>query len=167
MTNDTSPLGDDMSDEQSVRRRPEAKVLRQFRLSEEEDALLVQLQQRRGDRTLIDTQRALLALVPGLLSGEHGADPPEMDDADQIAGRWQVVVDVLDGAATAWRDVSPESAGPVTELCADARWNLIFWRARGHGANDNEARGVADQELGHPVARHIMYDPVEGDEASE
>lgn len=57
--------------------RPAPKVMRQFRLSLAEDELLVQLQQHRGDAKLIDTQRWLLSLVPGLLSGRYDIDPTE------------------------------------------------------------------------------------------
>lgn len=59
----------------STSSRPDPKVMRQFRLSLAEDELLVQLQQHRGDAKLIDTQRWLLSLVPGLLSGKYDIDP--------------------------------------------------------------------------------------------
>lgn len=55
--------------------RPSAKVLRQFRLSAEEDDLLVQLRDERGDAYIIDTMRYLLSLTPHLLAGEYGIDP--------------------------------------------------------------------------------------------
>lgn len=56
---------------------PEAKVLRQFRFSPQENELMLQLQRRRGERNLIDTQRWLISLIPGLLSGEYGIDPTQ------------------------------------------------------------------------------------------
>lgn len=62
---------------QPVVHRPEAKVLRQFRLSAAEDDRLMQLKQARGDQHLIDTLRWLLSLTPGLLSGEYGIDPTQ------------------------------------------------------------------------------------------
>lgn len=54
---------------------PGATVLRQFRLTPQENDLLVQLQERLDDRNLIDTQRWLISLIPGLLSGEYGIEP--------------------------------------------------------------------------------------------
>ena len=56
-----------------------AYVLRQFRLTPAEDALLVQLQRARGDRHLVETQRYLLSLVPGLIDGQYGIDPRSGD----------------------------------------------------------------------------------------
>lgn len=148
--------------------RPEAKVLRQFRLSPAEDELLIQLQRGRGDQHLIDTQRWLLSLVPGLLSGEYGIDPtdePTVQVApDQVANQWQTVVEALDVTATAWREVSPESAAPVDELRADAQWNVTYWRARGRGLDSSEARRESQQVLGEPSNRHIIYDPAPDDE---
>ena len=55
--------------------RPEPRVMRQFRLSYAEDDMLVALQERRGDRNLVDTQRWLLSVVvPALLDGTAGIE---------------------------------------------------------------------------------------------
>lgn len=150
---------------------PEAKVNRQFRLSVAEDELLSQLQTHRGDRNIIDTQRWLISLVPGLLAGEYGIDP-NRDPTDQvrlhqIADQWQGVADALDVAATAWRGVSPESAGPIAELRAEAQWNLIYWRARGRGLDDGESRREALRVLGDLPSRHITYDLADEEPVSQ
>lgn len=53
--------------------------------------------------------------------------------------QWQVVVEALIQVSTAWREVSPESQGPVNELLQDARSNVAYWRARSKGLDEREA----------------------------
>ncbi|MCM3556689.1 hypothetical protein M3697_16505 [Janibacter melonis] len=78
--------------------------------------------------------------------------------------QWQVVVEALIQVSTAWREVSPESQGPVNELLQDARSNVAYWRARSKGLDEREASCMLPQ--GPPTPRYIDYDGIREENAS-
>ncbi|MET4078679.1 hypothetical protein [Janibacter sp. UYMM211] len=78
--------------------------------------------------------------------------------------QWQVVLEALIQVSTAWREVSPESQGPVNELLQDARSNVAYWRARSKGLDEREASCMLPQ--GPPTPRYTDYDGIREENAS-
>lgn len=85
---------------------------------------------------------------------------------EETQRRWQAVADALTQAADAWREVSPESAGPVEELRDDARWNATYWSVCARGLSELEASREMRQVIGEPSAgRYIDYEGIRDEEA--
>ena len=85
------------------------------------------------------------------------AGPPTPDAV--VAADWEKVASALEIAHRAWLSVSPDSAGPVTELLRDARWNAHVFHQLSHGVGRADAWRAADAAHGCSRAGHIAYDP--------
>lgn len=78
------------------------------------------------------------------------------------AADWEKVASALESAHKAWISVSPDSAGPVTELLRDARWNACVFRQLSRGVPRPDAWRAADAEHGRSRAGFINYEPTDG-----
>lgn len=76
-----------------------------------------------------------------------------------IAEQWEEAAAALEPALAAWRAVSPDGSGPITELLHSARWNAAAWRHRSHGLARPDAWRAADGEVGPIKFSYINYDP--------
>ncbi|ART74171.1 hypothetical protein BTO20_36530 (plasmid) [Mycobacterium dioxanotrophicus] len=95
---------------------------------------------------------------------DHPSEPPNAPDTEQlpdqvIADRWENAAAALETARNAWLAVSPDSAGPITELLHSARWNATVYRHIATGFARTDAWRLADAQHQRPQSRHIVYDP--------
>lgn len=87
--------------------------------------------------------------------------PEQLPDDDVIAEGWEKAAVALEPARDAWLAISPDSAGPLTEMLHCARWNATVWRQRSRGVERADAWRAADAEHGRPDYRHINYEVLE------
>lgn len=81
--------------------------------------------------------------------------PPD----EVIAEQWKQAADALERAHDAWLAVSPDSAGPITELLHSARWNAAVFVHMSHGVPRTDAWRAADAEHPRPKSGYINFDP--------
>ncbi len=81
-----------------------------------------------------------------------------LPDHDVTAQGWEKVAAALEPARDAWLTVSPESAGPVTELLRHARWNASVFQHLSRGTSRSDAWRAADAEHGRAANGYINYE---------
>ncbi len=85
--------------------------------------------------------------------------PEQLPPDDVIAERWEKVASALEPVRDAWLAVSPDSAGPVTELLRSARWNACAFHELSRGVPRLDAWHTTDAEHGRGQAGYVNYEP--------